>query len=87
MLGRHFATMISGRFGWVPSYRGGTEDDRTRTGDVVAIFPGCTTPIVLRAAEKQFEVVGEAYVHGVMEGEMADLVARGEYCLQDICLC
>jgi hypothetical protein len=86
-LGRHFDTLISGRLGWVPYYRGGTEGDRTRPGDVVAIFPGCTTPIVLRSAGKYFQVVGEAYAHGVIEGEMADLVAQGEYHVQDICLC
>jgi hypothetical protein len=83
-LGRHFATMASGRFGWVPFYRGGSNGDRS---DVMAIFPGCTTPIVLRATEDCFQVVGEAYVHGMMEGEMADLVERGDYHMQDIWLC
>jgi hypothetical protein len=76
--------MASGRFGWVPYYRGSTKDDHSLTGDVVAILPGCTTPIVLRAAGDHFRVVGEAYVHGVMEGEMANLTERGEYHMQDI---
>jgi hypothetical protein len=79
--------MSSGRFGWVPFYHGGTNDDRTLSGDVVAIFPGCTTPIVLRPVDGCFQVVGEAYIHGMMDGEMADLVERGEYPMEEVCLC
>lgn len=87
-LGRLLATTAAGRIAWVPYARGGAADDRTRPGDLLAVFPGCTTPIVLRAAEEDcFQVVGEAYVHGVMEGELADMVKQGRYHIQEIQLC
>jgi hypothetical protein len=39
-------------------------------GDVVAVFLGCHTPLVLRPdGLRQFKLVGEAYCHGVMQGE------------------
>ncbi|KAK4442826.1 heterokaryon incompatibility protein-domain-containing protein [Podospora aff. communis PSN243] len=44
----------------------------TRVGDVVVIIAGANTPFVLRpVAEdtRRFQMVGEAYVHGVMNGE------------------
>lgn len=45
----------------------------TRPGDVVAILFGATVPFVLRpgpgASEGGFKLVGETYVHGIMDGE------------------
>ena len=79
--------MTSGRFGWVPFNRGGSKDAQTRSGDVLAIFPRCTSPIVLRTLGGRFQVVGGAYVHGMMEGELAELVERGECQMQEIWLC
>ena len=39
-------------------------------GDHVCILLGCSTPILLRPApNNQFQVVGECYVHGLMNGE------------------
>jgi hypothetical protein len=42
-----------------------------QAGDVVAIFYGAATPFLLRPVNGQptFEFMGEAYVHGVMQGE------------------
>jgi hypothetical protein len=46
-------------------------------GDVVAVFPGCSFPVLLRPVpqiegvdEKLFKVVNPCYLHGVMEGEV-----------------
>jgi hypothetical protein len=39
------------------------------TGDVICVICGCSTPIVLRRKKNAFRVVGEAYVHGIMDGE------------------
>jgi hypothetical protein len=40
-------------------------------GDVIAIILGLDTPLVLRAIEQgQYQIVGEAYVHGIMDGEL-----------------
>ena len=39
-------------------------------GDVVCVFLGCPTSVVLREADDgNFTVVGECYIHGMMEGE------------------
>ncbi|MBE3046015.1 hypothetical protein IMZ48_26445, partial [Candidatus Bathyarchaeota archaeon] len=47
-------------------------------GDQVWIFPGANVPFVLRpGAAGRFRLVGEAYVHGIMYGEIApSLVER-----------
>ena len=40
-------------------------------GDVVAINLGFDLPIVLRPTGKaHYQVVGEGYVHGIMDGEL-----------------
>jgi hypothetical protein len=44
----------------------------TKSGDVVVVFLGATTPVILRpgpTAAAPFEYVGEAYCHGFMHGE------------------
>ncbi|VUC22355.1 unnamed protein product [Clonostachys rosea] len=41
-------------------------------GDPVALFEGCKTPLVLKEKGNQWELVGPAYVHGVMQGEAWD---------------
>ena len=44
---------------------------RPQPGDVVAVFNGAATPFLLRPVPGQntYEFMGEAYVHGVMQGE------------------
>lgn len=39
------------------------------TCDKVVIILGCASPLVLRAVESHYELVGECYVHGIMHGE------------------
>jgi hypothetical protein len=53
---------------------------RAREGDVVAILYGCSIPLVFRkrGQREAWQVIGEAYVHGFMNGEIADLVRRGK---------
>jgi len=49
---------------------------RCKKGDFVCILYGCSVPVVLREASPKgsYVLVGEAYVHGKMEGEaVADL--------------
>lgn len=43
-----------------------------RKGDVVAVFPGLRVPYVLRSVRGGYKLVGAAYVHGVMRGEVLD---------------
>lgn len=48
---------------------------RTEKDDIVCILFGCSVPVILREhkLENAFELIGEAYVHGKMDGEaMAD---------------
>jgi hypothetical protein len=42
-----------------------------RPGDVVAILLGCRCPVVLRpCSDSLFLIIGECYVHGLMDGEI-----------------
>ncbi|KAH8649734.1 heterokaryon incompatibility protein-domain-containing protein [Tricladium varicosporioides] len=42
-----------------------------KSGDVLVVFLGVDVPFVLRRqGDECYEVVGEAYVHGIMDGEM-----------------
>ena len=54
---------------------------RARQGDVVAVLYGCSIPVVLRgdASQDAWLVIGEGYVHGYMNGEVAALVKRGKH--------
>ena len=40
-----------------------------RHGDVLCILLGCSVPVLLRERRSHFELVGECYVHGMMDGE------------------
>jgi hypothetical protein len=52
---------------------------RAREGDSVAVLFGCSIPLVLRRVPLQetWQIVGEAYVHGYMNGEVAGLIESG----------
>lgn len=66
-MGRSFFATKGGRIGVGP--RG------TRQGDSIVILPNGTVPFILRHMEENVKVhrlVGEAYVHGLMWGEMAE---------------
>lgn len=58
---------------------------QTEPGDVCGIFLGATVPYILRPAQKnRHHLVGESYVHGVMNGELIEGLECGEYQKQDI---
>ncbi|KAK0620858.1 hypothetical protein B0T14DRAFT_522274 [Immersiella caudata] len=60
--GRQFAVSKTGHTMLVPN--------ETMRDDVIVIFPGARVPYLLRpVGEFKFELIGEAYVHGVMQGE------------------
>lgn len=41
----------------------------TEVGDAVCLFPGIVTPFILRKGQRTWTLVGEAYIHGLMDGE------------------
>jgi hypothetical protein len=55
-------------------------------GDIICILFGCSVPIVLREYRTEndhyFEFIGEAYIHGMMDGE-AVAKKRPEYPYDD----
>jgi hypothetical protein len=55
----------------------GTENGRmglapaaTNMDDMLAVIIGCDTPLVLRSRGHAWTVIGECYIHGVMDGEI-----------------
>ena len=59
--GRTFCLFDDGRAGWLPA--------TAEVGDRVAIFLGATVPILLRPRDNGYIVLGEAYVHEMMDGQ------------------
>ena len=52
----------------------GVAPPQARAGDIVAVLLGCSVPVVLRPVDEDdsragFELVGEAYIYGMMDGE------------------
>lgn len=43
---------------------------QTQLGDVIVIIFGATTPFVLRPVDDAYILIGECYVHGIMDGEL-----------------
>lgn len=63
--GRAFFATSSGRIGIGPT--------ETKLGDVICVLKGARVPFVFRAVPECdgfHELVGEAYVHGIMQGEL-----------------
>ena len=49
----------------------GLSSERVKQGDKIAIIAGSQVPFVLRPEDKgQFSLVSEAYVDGIMDGEV-----------------
>jgi hypothetical protein len=46
-------------------------------GDKIYIFATGETPFILRKQDKGLSIVGECYVHGLMDGEIARPVQNG----------
>jgi hypothetical protein len=42
---------------------------QSQIGDVIALLQGASVPIILRRCESGYKVIGQSYVHGIMEGE------------------
>lgn len=51
----------------------GLAPEAAKTRDLICILPGCSVPIILReqrvSTDHYFELIGEAYIYGMMDGE------------------
>jgi hypothetical protein len=61
---RRFGTTEKGTVGIFPS--------NARVGDQICILFGCSVPVVLRPQGQVFQLVGECFVYGIMDGEALD---------------
>ena len=77
----------NGYMGWVPDNIYGKAHEQTRKGDLIAVLFGCSTPIVIRPCGSRFQVIGEAYVQGLMEGEGMGLLESGGTQRQSFTFC
>jgi hypothetical protein len=50
----------------------GVGPDTTRAGDLVAVFFGGRVPFILRQYNSCYVLLGECYIHGIMDGEAID---------------
>ncbi|KAM0421462.1 hypothetical protein ACHAPT_010817 [Fusarium lateritium] len=63
--GRTFVTTSKGRFGWVPESGAKMEVQR---GDLFCIVFGCSVPLVIRRRGQEYQILGEGYLQGYMDG-------------------
>jgi Heterokaryon incompatibility protein (HET) len=80
---RRLAVTEDGRFALVPQF--------AQMGDVCCVFLGMVTPFILRPTARQnddryYHLVGEAYIHGIMRGELVDKLDRGDIKSESITL-
>lgn len=48
--------------------------ESARNGDIICIMFGCDVPLVLRPVRDHYELIGDCYMDGIMEGQaMKDL--------------
>lgn len=85
--GRRFMTTMNGYMGWAPDNMYGDDETQVKVGDKIAILFGCSTPIVIRPHESHFQVLGESYVQGLMEGEAMELLNSGQLEAQNFTFC
>lgn len=65
----------------------GRSAEKVEVGDFVCVLLGCDAPMVLRPADEYYQLIGEVYCHGIMDGEVMDALDRGDCQLQDFVLC
>ncbi|KAE9373140.1 HET-domain-containing protein [Stipitochalara longipes BDJ] len=62
----------------------GTGPHRIERGDLVCVLLGCPVPLIIRKQGSNFIVVGEAYIYGMMHGEMIDELESGRFELETL---
>ncbi|KAI1212937.1 heterokaryon incompatibility protein-domain-containing protein [Annulohypoxylon truncatum] len=72
--------MVCGRSGDETGILFGLCPPETQVEDIICVLYGCTVPVVLREmSDGYMKLVGEAYVHGKMDGEAMDDPGATEY--------
>lgn len=77
-LGRRFFISGNSYFGLAPP--------EAQIGDQVAVLFGANTPFILRQKGSKFQMVGESYVHGLMDGEAVNMWRLGTKEIRNIVL-
>ncbi|KAF5700747.1 heterokaryon incompatibility 6 OR allele [Fusarium mundagurra] len=62
----------------------GVADSRSLYTDFIVIALGASVPYILRKEEAGYRLIGCAYVHGIMEGELMEMINREELCIEMI---
>jgi hypothetical protein len=59
-----------------------------RSGDLIVVFPGIDVPLVLRKAVGTlgYQIISDAYVQGIMDGETKESVAPGGFQVEDFAI-
>ena len=84
---RRLMTTEKGYIGWAPDNMFGRSANQTVQGDLIAVVFGCSTPIIIRPCGEYFQVVGEAYVQGLMDGEAMPFLNSGDVKTQNFTFC
>lgn len=78
VIGRQFFTPEQGFF-TTKEGRVGLGPVGVKTDDKVVVLKGCHVPLIIRAGQDHWDVIGEAYVSGMMFGEVIQGVGIGRY--------
>jgi hypothetical protein len=54
-------------------------EQQVKKGDIIAIVLSYSTPIVIRLVGEAVQVLGEAYVHGLLDGKAMRDLENGQY--------
>lgn len=73
---RTFFVTQNGYMGLAPRF--------AKKGDLICVLLGCSVPIIIRKVEANYVVVGDAYIYGMMQGEMMEEVEKGRLHVQDL---
>ena len=57
--------------------------ERAQEEDHISILLSCSVPVILRPVGNHCALLGEAYIHGNMEGEVMEKLDKGNFKLQD----
>ena len=75
--GRRLITTTKGNIGLAPS--------GVRREDQVCVLLGCLVPLILRLKDRRSQVIGDAYIHGMMHDEAIYGIASGTFRNFEIC--